>query len=259
MSPSPTARKPRRRDPVFSPGDPRRSPVTLPEYRIGQRPANAGKRYPAEVYRADVLEALLSATAFSGRHWRVGARDRALIAMLWRSGLRIGEALSTEPKDIDLADGIVSVLSAKGRGKPKRRTVPIDRGAQQLLERWLEVRGDLLEERGDPKVAGRFHGKVFCVLTRPTIGRQLGDSCFRETLKHLARKADLRRRIHPHALRHTFASEIYYLEGATMADLQNALGHTHASTTDRYIHPLVADRRLLELLRERPWPDRLAA
>jgi site-specific recombinase XerD len=230
----------------------RRSPITLPGYRNGLKPANAGKTYPAEVYRPSEVLALIAACPTEGRHRWTGVRNRALIALLWRSGLRIEEALTLDVKDVDLDLGVVHVLRGKGR---KRRAVPIDRPAARLVSAWLVVRGELLAERADPELAGVGRGPLFCVLTRPTVGRRMHSACVRETLKDLARKARIERRVHPHGLRHTFASEVYFHEGAVMADVQLALGHAHASTTDRYIHRIAGSRRLLELLRDRPWPD----
>jgi site-specific recombinase XerD len=229
----------------------RRSPITQPGYRLGLKPPNAGKTYPAEVFTPDEILRLLEAWPLNGPHRRTGVRDRALTVLLWRSGLRIAEALALEPKDVDLVRGKIAVLRGKGA---KRRTVPLDRAAAAFLTEWIDLRAELLLDRGDPELAGPTYGPLFCVATRPSVGRPLKDSCFREALKHRARVARLDRRTHPHAFRHTFTSEIYFVEGAQMSDLQLALGHRHASTTDRYVHRIAGSRRLHELLRERPWP-----
>ncbi len=242
---------PSREEPV-GPDGRRRSPITLPGYGTGRKPANAGKTYPPEVYRPAEVLALLAACPTEGRHLRIGVRNRALIALLWRSGLRIEEALTLDVNDVDLDQGVVHVLRGKGRN---RRAVPIDRAAAQLLAVWLVLRAELVAERGRPELAGPGYGPLFCVLTRPSVGRRLHSAYVREALKDLARKAHIQRRVHPHGLRHTFASEVYFHEGALMADVQLALGHAHASTTDRYIHRIAGSRRLLELLRDRPWPD----
>jgi integrase len=243
-------------------GQRRRSPITLPGYRKGQKPANAGKTYPAETYTPGEVLALLDACHTRGPHRATGIRNRALITVLWRSGLRIEEVLRLEPKDLNLDVGLVAVLRGKGG---RRRAVPIDRagtGADYLLE-WLQLRAELLDERCDPDLAGPTYGPLFCVITRPTIGRRMHSSCVREALKDLAIRAGVRRRVHPHGLRHTFASEAYYHQGVQVSDLMLALGHSHPSTTDRYIHRIAPPWRLLEVLADRPWPDgsggRLAA
>lgn len=267
MSPSPAAPYTPRRgaQTTSNPGRQRRAPVTRveerptpitrPEYRLGRPPANAGRSFPAEVYPAREVLALLDALPKRGRHRRTGVRDRALFTLLWRSGLRIAEALDLELKDVDLDRGLVQVLRGKYR---KRRPVPIDRRAAVILLDWLEVRRDLLAERADraqANGAGPAHGPLFCVINGRTLGRPLGDSVVRETMKYWAGKAGWQRRAHPHALRHTFATELYYVEGAELADLQRALGHAHASTTDRYIHDLIPSPRLHRLMRDRAWPD----
>jgi site-specific recombinase XerD len=257
MTPSPIsggarAQRRRRRTTVFAESDPRRSPVTLPEYRLGRAPANAGKLYPAQVYAAREILALLDALPKQGRHRRTGVRDRALFTLLWRCGLRIGETLAMDVKDVDLESGIVSVLHAKFR---KRRAVPIDRRAGEILSEWLVVRAELLGQRCDPAIASAAKGPLFCVLNRPTIGRRMGDAAARESMKYWAGKANWQHRAHPHALRHTFATELYFLDGAELADLQRALGHAHAATTDHYIHDKIPSPRLYRLMRDRPWPD----
>ena len=229
----------------------RRSPVTQPGYRKGLKPANAGRTFPAEVYRPHEVVALLDACPTSGPHRRTGVRNRALITLLWRSGLRIEEALRLEVKDVDLDRGVVHVLRGKGG---RRRAVPFDRGAATLLLGWLELRAELVEERGVPALAGVDYGPLFCVVTRPNVGRRMNSMNFRDALRLLAGRAGVRRRVHPHGLRHTFASEIYFDEGAPVSDLQLALGHSHASTTDRYIHKIGGSRRLHELMRNRTWP-----
>jgi integrase/recombinase XerC len=240
-----------RRLPILALDDPRRSPATLPGYRLGQRPANAGKTYPAEVLPAREVLALLEACPRTGRHWRAGTRNRALIALLWRSGLRIEEALLAEVKDADLECGVIRVLRGKGG---TQRTVPFDAGVAALLVDWLIVRGELLAQRGGDVWASPTHGPLFCIVEPPNFGRRVHDAYVRGAMKQLAEKAGLRRRVHPHALRHTFASEVYFNEGAQVSDLMLALGHAHPSTTDRYIHRIAPTQRLVELVQGRQWP-----
>jgi integrase/recombinase XerD len=83
-----------------------------------------------------------------------GIRNRALIAVLYRTGLRITEALSLYPKDISMKTGVVRVLHGKG---DKARTVGIDKGAIECIERWLDVR---------QKIEGYLLAPLFCTCLR---------------------------------------------------------------------------------------------
>ena len=97
-------------------------------------PANKGRRFPAELLSPDEVRALLRACSSRAP---TGIRNRALIAVLYRGGLRISEALALYAKDVDQAVGTVTVLHGKG---DQRRTVGMDPAAFALLERWLDKR-----------------------------------------------------------------------------------------------------------------------
>lgn len=202
---------------------PRRSYITYPGYRAGMKPANAGKTYPAEVLSRDEIARLLAACSRRGAG---GVRMRALIVLLYRTGLRISEALDLEVKDVDLDYGTVTVLRGKGK---KRRTVGIDPQAQAVLEQWLERRRALGLPRG---------GIVFCVITRgPRLGGRQHSSVTREALKDLAERAGIEKRVHPHGFRHTHAAELAR-EGTPVNVIQRMLGHADLGVTARYIDHL---------------------
>jgi site-specific recombinase XerD len=164
-----------------------------------------------------------------------GIRNRALIALLWRSGLRLAEALALFPKDLDLQGGTVTVLRGKGG---KRRTVGIDPGVADVLERWFDRRRSL-------GLTG--HHRVFCTLD----GAPLKSSYVRTLLPRLAKKVGIEKRVHPHGLRHTHAAELA-AEGVPMNLVQAQLGHASLSTTDRYLRH-IAPRELVEAIRNRLW------
>ncbi len=102
------------------------SSITKPGYRKGRSPANKGKTYPAEVLTEEQVRALLARCSATSSY---GLRHRALITLLYRTGLRLGEALALRLKDVDLAVGSVTVLHGKG---DRRRTVGIDPGATRV-------------------------------------------------------------------------------------------------------------------------------
>lgn len=162
-----------------------------------------------------------------------GVRNRALIAVLWRCGLRIGEALALRPKDVDLDAGTLVVQRGKGG---KRRVVGVDAGTAALVGRWLEVR----RRRG-------LAGPLFCTLA----GRSMDQSYVRHLLPRLARRAGVERRVHAHGLRHAFAVELSR-SGAPLFVVRDALGHASVATTQIYL-TRVGAHEAVEAMRGREW------
>jgi integrase len=225
--------------PLVTPDGRKRSPVTLPEYRLGRAPANKGRRFPAEVLTGEEVTALLDAyparTAF-------GARQRALIVIMWRAGLRIAEALALLPKDVDLERGVIVVLRGKGA---KRRTVAIDQQALTYLREWSQQRAALGVKDTAP---------LFCTIGRVAggLGRPMNSSSVRESLKSYAKRAGISKRVHAHGLRHTHAYELA-TEGIPVPLIQRQLGHQALEMTAHYIDHL-APQDVLSALRDRQWP-----
>jgi integrase len=166
----------------------RRSPATLP-YHHGRPPRNKGMRYPADPPTIEEIVAVMRAAGERPD----GLRLRALIVLLWRAGLRVGEALALAETDLDRSRGAVLVRRGKGG---KRREVGMDRWAWQQLDPWLELRPSLPI------------GGLLCVIQGPTAGRHWEASAARKQLKHAAAAAGVRRRFAPHQLRHAHAIEM---------------------------------------------------
>lgn len=214
-----------------------RSPIVQPGYRLGQRPGNYGLKLPPEPLTRDEIERLL-------RHLGrgpCGHRNRALVVLLWRSGLRIAEALALYPKDIDPASGTVTVLSGKGA---KRRQVAADAYTVATVERWLAIRGELGLTGRDP---------LFCCVDVRTRGKAMYSSYVRDMLKHRARQAGIEKRVHPHGLRHTMAFELL-MEGQPLGVIRDQLGHSQLATTMRYLDHL-APAAAIRAMHARPTPD----
>ena len=114
----------------------RRSPATMPGYLCGRSPKNRGMRYPADPPRAEEIIAVMRAAAANAH----GLRVRALIAIIWRGGLRISEALALTESDVDARRGSVLVRHGKG---DKRREAGMDDGGFEHLGAWLERRIEL--------------------------------------------------------------------------------------------------------------------
>lgn len=209
-----------------------RSKATEAGYHAGRQPANAGRRYPAEILTADEVRAVIRAC--SGRS-ASGIRNRALITVLYRGGLRIAEALSLYPKDVDREAGTVTVLHGKG---DKRRTVGLDPGAFAQLERWMDKRAELDLNGRQP---------LFCTLG----GGAMKSSYIRMLLPRLAAKAGVERRVHAHGLRHAHAGELA-MEGMPLHLIRDQLGHSSLATTDRYLRQ-IAPTQLVKAMQTRTW------
>ena len=226
-------------------------------------PDSKPKRHlPPEVLTDDEVCALMQAC---GGYAPTGVRNRALIALLYRTGLRINEALSLYPKDLELADGSLRVLNGKGG---RSRTVGLDPGAAAIIERWLDVRSRCLmlsfqecheltpakskspcSATGNRVVSGETFGRhpVFCTLH----GRPMSAAYVRVMLKRLAIRAGIDKRVHAHGLRHTHAAQLR-AEGVDIAIISRQLGHVSIATTARYLDHL-APRAVIEAMRSRAW------
>lgn len=146
-------------------------------------------------------------------------RDTALLELLYGSGLRISEALSLNSKDVDPSSGTVRVM---GKGS-KERIVPLSQMSQDALENWLLVRTNLIASRDELAL---FVGNRGSRLNRRQANRIIHDACV---------KAGLSVSISAHSLRHSFATHLLQ-GGADMRSVQELLGHSRISTTQRYTH-----------------------
>lgn len=194
--------------------------------------ANKGKRYPAEILTDAEVHGLIKACS---RRAPTGVRNRALIVMLYRGGLRLSEALALMPKDLDEEAGTVRILNGKGA---KARTIGLDPAAFVFIQRWLDVR----HKRG---INGK--ARLFCTLR----GQTLDSSYVRHLFRRLGEKVGIEKRVHPHGLRHTHAAQLA-MEGCPLNLIQQQLGHSSLATTSRYLEH-IAPQQLIETMRHRPW------
>jgi integrase/recombinase XerC len=143
-----------------------------------------------------------------------GLRDRALLELLYATGLRVSECCGLDLEDLDRGQGTVRVLGKGG----KERVVPVGEVALQALDAYLAARG-------------LASGPLF---TNARGGRLTARSIHR-IVRRLACRAGLPMRVTPHTLRHTFATHMLG-EGADLRLIQELLGHSRLSTTQRYTH-----------------------
>lgn len=151
-------------------------------------------------------------------------RDRAILELLYSTGVRVAELVSRDIKDLDFES---EMLRVTGKGN-KERIVPVGRPAIEAIRAWLPEREDIINK---PK--GR---QVECeaVFINGRGGRLTTRSVERFVAKYAAR-AGLRQAVTPHALRHSFATHLLEM-GADLRSVQELLGHASLSTTQRYTH-----------------------
>lgn len=165
-----------------------------------------------------------------------GVRMRALIGVLFGSGLRIAEVLALKPADVQ--GGQVFVEHGKG---DQKRTVGLDTTGRDLLDRWMDRRKAL-------GLNGRH--PIFATYTRGNVGKPMEQRDVRKALQRAADRAEITRRVHPHALRHSLAFDLARTE--PMHVVQNQLGHSSLAVTGRYLAHLGADD-LREAMSRRTW------
>lgn len=197
---------------------------------------NRGRKLPAEPLTEEEALALIKTCSTRAPS---GSRNRALIVILWRAGLRCSEALNLVPRDVDLMAGTVHVREGKGR---KARLVAIDPMAATVVERWLAKRAELGIGRSKP---------LICQITNGRVGKPLQGSYVRHLLKRLGKKAGIEKRVHPHGLRHSYASSLADA-GVNPHHIQVLLGHSNLQTTSRYISTL-NPKAALDAVRARKW------
>ncbi len=198
-------------------------------------PDGKPEKWPIEILTHSEALGLL---ATMDRYRPTPCRNRALLAILWRSGLRVSECLALKPSDLDEQLGTVRVLHGKG---DKARTVGMDGSAFDLVSRWLDRRA---------RLGVNGHAPLFCTIHQP-VGRALTTAYVRQLLRRLAKKAGITKRVHPHGLRHTHAAELAR-EGVPLPVIQAQLGHASASTTAAYIAHL-APGEVIQAMRKRKW------
>jgi integrase/recombinase XerC len=145
-------------------------------------------------------------------------RDRALLELLYSSGLRLAEVVGLDLGDVDLADATVRVT---GKGN-RERVVPVGRHARTAIRAWLSSRSSLAAARE----------RALFVSIR---GSRLGQRAVQSRVKHWARRQGIDRRVYPHLFRHSFATHL--LESShDLRAVQELLGHANISTTQVYTH-----------------------
>jgi integrase/recombinase XerC len=203
------------------------------------------KRIPAVLSAEDLnafLDSVVAGPAPGARRGRGASagddsrlmvrRDRAILEMLYASGLRVSELTGLNLGDMDRKE---LMLRVRGKGS-KERIVPYGGKAEQALEAYESVRQEILRKAG-----GR--GERQAVFLNH-LGTRLTQRSVARIVKKYARLANVNWDLHPHSLRHAFATHLL-ADGADLRAIQELLGHSSLSTTQRYTHATI--RQLLEV------------
>lgn len=181
------------------------------------------KRLP-EVLTVEEIDAMIAHIDLSKAS---GHRNRAIIEMLYGSGLRVSELTDLRLSNIYRQDGYMRII---GKGN-KQRLVPLSPESDKQLGYWLEDRNrlDIKPEATDIVFLNHY-------------GRQLTRAMIFTIVKRLAQEADIRKNISPHTLRHSFATHLLQ-NGADLRIIQQLLGHESIVTTEIYTHINIHDLR----------------
>jgi len=155
-----------------------------------------------------------------------GERNRLMLSLMLNTGLRLSEATGLQWRDLDLNSGKVFIRQGKGA---KDRVLWVGEGDLSLLESWRSRQAEIIEHPA-------LH--VFTTLA----GRAVSARYVQQMVKRCAVKAGIRKRVHPHMLRHTFATDLHR-ESRNIRLVQKALGHADISTTMIYTHVFDAEMK----------------
>ena len=176
------------------------------------------RRLPDTLDEAEVAELLDASDGADGS----GLRDRALLELLYSSGLRVSEALGLDREDLSLDGGFVRVI---GKGD-KERLVPVGDVAVDAVRAYLHDRDAIAETLGEAEDEALFVGAR---------GNRMDRMAAWRAMRRAATRAGLSGRVTPHTLRHSFATHL--LEGgADLRVVQELLGHASITTTQLYTH-----------------------
>jgi len=213
--------------------------------RTAHRGPRKGRRLPGVLTAAEVKKLM------STPNMRVptGFRDRCIMQLMYRCGLRIHEACGVRLGDVDWETGNIRVT---GKGK-KERTVYADAATLDLLTRWLQMRGRYSRTRKDDaplfisirRGACSRHGEL------PNLGVTT-DSTYKSIRRRMLKAGIDTKKAHPHTLRHTFATDCLG-HGVSILKLQQLMGHASIETTSIYLH--VNDPELAAEMRAIDWGD----
>jgi integrase/recombinase XerC len=179
----------------------------------GIKTPKAPKRLP-NVLDVDQINQLLNITETSP----VSLRDKAILELLYSSGLRLSELVNLNPIDLNLKDKSLIVMGKGG----KTRLVPVGQKAIEAVNQWLDVRSQIAKTDEEALFVG-------------IKGVRLGQRAIQARITHWGKKNGIQQGVYPHLLRHSFATHLLEASGDLRA-VQELLGHKDISSTQIYTH-----------------------
>ena len=152
-------------------------------------------------------------------------RDKAMLYTLYATGMRISELISLNMHNVDLTRGSVQVIGKGG----KERLIPLTNDAIDMIKKYLTEAREKLSK-------GKDHNNIFV----STHGKQISRHSFWHRIKAYLKKVDVNKEVHPHTLRHAFATHMLN-NGADLRSVQLLLGHSDLATTQIYTHVAQAE------------------
>ena len=152
-------------------------------------------------------------------------RDKAMLYTLYATGMRISELISLNMHNVDLTRGSVQVIGKGG----KERLIPLTNDSITMIKKYLTNARDKLSK-------GKDHNNIFV----STHGKQISRHSFWHRIKTYLKKVDVKKEVHPHTLRHAFATHMLN-NGADLRSVQLLLGHSDLATTQIYTHVAQAE------------------
>lgn len=177
---------------------------------------------PPEVLTADEADAILKQP---NRRALTGLRNRAMLELMYRAGLRVSEVVNLKPQHVRLGKARVEVRNSKGG---KGRNVHLRQSTVEILEQWIASR---------PK-SDWFFSSCYergGIASGRAAGAQLSVQYVQAMVKRYARRAGVERRVTPHVFRHTAATD-WLADGFTIREVQSLLGHADLGSTQVYLH-----------------------
>lgn len=190
-----------------------RDPVLKDDPCAGLKAPKSARRLPSTLSPDEAVQLVSIDDAEA-----LAVRDRALFELAYSSGLRVSELAGLDISALDLKTGQARVL---GKGS-KERVVPVGAPAREALARWLERRAEIAQREGEAVFLSRS-------------GRRLTSRAIEQRLAAWAVKRGLSQHVHPHMLRHSFASHLLQSSGDLRA-VQELLGHASIASTQVYTH-----------------------
>jgi integrase/recombinase XerD len=178
-----------------------------------------GRKFHINTYTREEVMALLEQC----NNGVSGLRNKVLLIVLYRCGLRISEVLGIRSSDYNASEATIRVI---GKGN-KMRVVGLDSQTKLNLDLWMAKRKQI-------GVNGVGNPPIFCGISKMNFGKSIQSVYIRNLLKRLGKAAGIEKRMNPHALRHTFAAELLN-ERVGLNHIQISLGHSSIATTSKYL------------------------